>query len=262
MLVPLIAALVWTGHLGRAQVADDTAFYAFCDQLAMAETQVQIDHFDLIAQKQARVVRRRTQADLKSSIGLVERYEAKGLTILPNSKGYGDAAKNIRARLDDLVLNCKALEEAQSRDDGKETRAERSVWDEHSKTFHRVLSACWKLPNFSQDKLNQAAFYNVTPRLHEEGEFPILADPAYPGEARVWRTFGDKDHKLKKGDTIVGYWMPDDKKWIDVKTWREIMAAPIDAADEITHLMLIKVRRGGNELQESVSFVAQYEDSD
>src|SRR5207302_9440226 len=88
--------------------------------------------------------------------------------------------------------------------------------------FFTVVAACRNLPHFSPDALNPAAYYNITPRLREAERFTILADPAFPREARVWMTIGPLHPKLRQGDKLAAYWMPGDKKWIAVNSWRDI----------------------------------------
>jgi hypothetical protein len=162
-----------------------------------------------------------------------------------------------------MISGVEALQSSvQLHEDEPKSQEETSLENVQLAAFYKVVNACQTLPHFSKAELNPAAYYNIKPRLREKDRFSILADPGFPNEARVWTTIGLLHPKLHQGDQVAGYWMPDDKKWIEVKSWRDIMAAPDDAVDEKTHLMLLKVNRGGKELQESVSFVPQFQEAD
>lgn len=241
----------------------DRPFYAFCERLAMAETQIQMDHFRAVAAKRPGELRKKLDGDLRSATTSIGADRKSVLEPMAGTKDYGDYAGLLGASLDALVGTEDSLSSFLAQHpDAKESRDEGRLWSAHASAFHKVISTCWKFPHFSELGINPAIYYNITPRLHEEAEFPVLADPSHPEEARIGETFVERDPKLIRGDVIVAYWMPEDKKWVDVKTWRDLMAAPNDAIDEESHLLRMRVLRRGKEVEASVSFVPIYQDVD
>lgn len=243
--------------------AGELAFYSFFDQLAISEIQVQMDRFSAIAAKHPKGERRKLAKELENSLAILRNYEMTGLPALAATKGDERFSGAFRVPLDSMISSVAALKSfVQSHEDEQNSSEETTLENAQLAAFYKVVAAGQNLPHFSSDALNPAAYYNLSPRLREEDRFGILADPAFPNEARVWKTIGVLRPKLQPNDNVVGYWMPNDKKWVQVKSWRDILAAPDDAVDEKTHLMLLKVHRGGKELQEFVTFVPQHKEAD
>lgn len=262
MKLALAIALSFCNQSGSRPPAE-LAFYSFFDQLAISEIQVQIDRFAAADAKHSKGQRTKLAKDLENSLAILRNYEATGLPALAATNGDERFSRALRVPLDSMISSVTALESfVQSHEDEQKSPDEARLQNAQFAGFYKVVGACENLPHFSADALNPAAYYNLSPRLRDDRRFAILADPQHPNEARVWRTIGLPHPKLHDGDKVAGYWMPNDKKWIDVKSWRDVIAAPDDAADSKTHLMLLKVRRHGTEIQVSVTFVPATEEAE
>ncbi len=238
----------------------DRPFYTFVEQLSQSETTIQLDHFAIVASKNPRAQREQAERDLNDVVKLIAQYEKDGIPKLATPTDY---AQSLQSNIDSFTSNTNTLRAMLDEHvNHPESRDEQKLWTTRFKLFHNVIATCWKHPRFSIDAINPAIFYNITPRLHEAGEIPILADPAYPAQARVGAGLRSKTSLIRNGDVVVAFWMPDDHKWIDVHTWTDIIKAPGDAADELTHQMKIKIRRGSKEVELSVAFVPEYQDVD
>lgn len=262
MMLALALALSFPAQSG-SRPPGELAFYTFFDQLAISEIQVQIDRFSAIAAKNPKSERRKLAKDLENSLAILRNYEATGLPTLAATEGDERFSGALRVPLDSMISSVEALKTfVESSENEQKSKEEAALQKAQFAAFYKVVAACRNLPHFSAGALNPAAYYNITPRLREEERFAILADSEFPEEARVWRTIGPSHPKLQQGDKVTGYWMPDDKKWMEVKSWLDIMAAPDDVVDEKTHLILLKIRRHGRELKVSVSFVGATQEAD
>ncbi len=205
----------------------ELSFYTFLDQLAISEIQVQMDRYGDIASKHPRGERRKLVKDLDNSLAILRNYESTGLPALASTKGDEGFSGALRVPLDSMISSVAALESfVQSPEDEPKSRQGKSLQSAQLAAFFKVVTACETLPHFSSAALNPAAYYNVRPRLRERDRFAILADPVFPNEARVWTTIGLVHPELRPGDKVAGYWMPNDKKWIEVKSWRGHYVTP------------------------------------
>jgi hypothetical protein len=225
-------------------------FYRFCDNLMRAETNLRLDHAEVLRSKNSARSRSMVMADLKNERKLAEDFQ---------DADYPSLAKSLESFIATADVLQTVVAGGKER---KEVYEEKAAWGNHGKRFRDVIGAFWKCPGFSIGQINPAIYYNTAPRMQDGTDATVLADADVPGEAKVWKTFGTPKPKLKRGDSIVAYWLPEDEKWVEVKSWRDIQMISDFAVEDEDQKIKLRVDRHGKVMEVVMDFVPVLQDSD
>jgi hypothetical protein len=211
LLIPIFLSASIT-----SQAVADPSANRFIESLIASEIVLRLDRRDVKDTKNSPAAVKVLMTDVAAIRTSIQTYQDTYLASLPD-----DAPKSLQLFRTELQafkdsLNPEKILAA--------VPSGKSCCD-HDSAYLKLMISAMRAPGFSLENLSTAARYNLSPVLVEKRHGLIYADPSSSNEARILPRIVRKGSLLRKGDVIVAVRADDEKAWVPVQSWGDVLRA-------------------------------------